>query len=192
MDRFSSWLKFTWRYLGRPRWDTGVTPPEIREYVSGHPAGRALDLGCGTGTSAMLLARAGWEVTAVDFSELAILRARLRAWRAGLPIRFLLRDVSRDLRLSGGYDLAFDVGCFHSIPSADRPGYVENIARSLRPGGNYLLYAAVREDQAISRGITAAELDLFTPILKLERREDGKDFGGWASAWFWFTRKDPA
>ena len=59
---------------GAPRWDTGVTPPEVVEVFEGEdpPSGRALDLGCGTGTNVLYLARHGFEVVGVDVSPLAI------------------------------------------------------------------------------------------------------------------------
>ena len=34
--------------------------------------GRALDIGCGTGVNAVWLAKQGWQVTAVDYSEVAL------------------------------------------------------------------------------------------------------------------------
>ncbi len=72
-------LSFALRYLGRPPWDTGIPPPEVVAYAARHPAGRALDIGCGTGASSVYLAQAGWRVTGIDFVALAIRRARQRA-----------------------------------------------------------------------------------------------------------------
>ncbi len=57
--------------------------------VEGSTPGRALDLACGEGRNAIWLAREGWEVTAVDFSPVAIGKARRIAgdtevdWRVG-------------------------------------------------------------------------------------------------------------
>ena len=69
--------KFHWRYWRRQTpWDTQVTPPEVMEFIARTPPGKALDLGCGTGTNAIALARHGWRVTGVDFIPKAILAAR--------------------------------------------------------------------------------------------------------------------
>ena len=65
--------------FGRPRWDTAEPRPELEGLLPGRRPGRALDLGCGTGTDAIYLASQGWEVTGVDFVPEAIATARTRA-----------------------------------------------------------------------------------------------------------------
>ena len=52
----------------RPPWDTGVSPPELYDFIENHEPGRAIDIGCGTGTNVITLAQAGWQVTGVDFA----------------------------------------------------------------------------------------------------------------------------
>ncbi|HZD55845.1 MAG TPA: class I SAM-dependent methyltransferase, partial [Anaerolineales bacterium] len=59
-------------YYREPPWDTGISPPELLAFIESHPAGQALDLGCGTGTNVITLARNGWQVTGVDFAPRAI------------------------------------------------------------------------------------------------------------------------
>ena len=69
-------LLFELRYLlGDTPWDTEISPPELINFLETHPPGRALDLGCGTGTNALTISSYGWEVIAVDASHLAIRRA---------------------------------------------------------------------------------------------------------------------
>ena len=67
-------------------WDTGITPPEIVAVIeSGKvPIGRALDLGCGTGTNAIYLAQHGFTVTAIDVSRRAIALAKRKTRSAQL------------------------------------------------------------------------------------------------------------
>jgi len=63
-------------YFGQPPWDTGISPPELLEFIRTHNPGRAIDLGCGTGTNVITLVNAGWDVTGVDFAPRAIKIAR--------------------------------------------------------------------------------------------------------------------
>lgn len=108
-ERIGSFLpnrwKFQWRYwLRQTPWDTQVTPPEVMEFIARTPPGKALDLGCGTGTNAITLARHGWRVTGVDFIPKAILAARAKAARSGFSIDFLVASVADLSALSGPFD----------------------------------------------------------------------------------------
>ena len=186
-----SW-SFDLQYLlGQPPWDTEVTPPEVVELIEeGLPPGRALDLGCGTGTNSIYLARHGWEVVGVDFSVLAILRARRKARRAGVDCQFYRGDVTDLAFLADPFDLALDIGCLHSLPPEGCRRYVAEVARLLRPGGLYLLYAFTpRPDHSTTRGVAPEEVrSLFAPAFTVEREEIGKDLSGPRSAWYWLRR----
>jgi len=89
-----------WR--GYTPWDTGIPPPELVAVIEdehARPPGRALDLGCGTGTNSLYLARHGWEAWGVDFAARAIKRAQRKARGTGLKVHFLQGDVTRLERL---------------------------------------------------------------------------------------------
>jgi SAM-dependent methyltransferase len=143
-------LHFIWRYVrGDAPWDSGIVPPEIVTWIeaaeaSGATPGRALDLGCGTGTTSIYLAAHGWDVAGVDYAPNAIRRAR-RAARRTLPgtAHFLSADVSRPdlLDRAAAFDLVVDVGCLHGLNAAQRSGYAANVTRLTRPGATFLLYA---------------------------------------------------
>lgn len=64
------------------------------ELAECEPRGRALDLACGEGRNAIWLARQGWEVTAVDFSDVAIERARKLAGRNGVAVEWVCADLA--------------------------------------------------------------------------------------------------
>ncbi|MCK7512216.1 MAG: methyltransferase domain-containing protein [Desulfobacterales bacterium] len=108
----SRW-RFEWRYWrGNTPWDTNITPPEVMEFIAETPPGRALDLGCGTGTNAIALARHGWQATGVDFAPKAVHKARAaRLKPAGFKNRFPLRrrqrsrHARRSVRLRPGHRL---------------------------------------------------------------------------------------
>jgi|AMZC01.1.fsa_nt_AMZC01001237.1_6 SAM-dependent methyltransferase len=144
-------LRFVWRYLrGDAPWDSGIVPPEIVAWAeaaerAGQPPGRALDLGCGTGTTSIYLAGRGWQVVGVDFAPNAIWRARRKARRAGVSGRttFLSADVAHPdfLRDAEPFDLLIDVGCLHGLTPEQRQRYAAHLARLSKPGATYLLYA---------------------------------------------------
>src|SRR5438094_9137973 len=98
----------------RPPWDTGITPPEVERFVASHAPGRAIDLGCGTGTNAVYLARHGWSAVGVDFAGRAIAKARRRARDAGVSCTFFGGDVAA-LEVLGPCDLALDIGWLYSM-----------------------------------------------------------------------------
>ena len=62
-------------------WDTGTPDPMLVEFVESHAVapGRALEVGCGTGTNAIYLVQHGFEIVGVDVSPLAIDKARDKA-----------------------------------------------------------------------------------------------------------------
>jgi SAM-dependent methyltransferase len=61
--------------------------------VSDLPPGRALDLACGEGQNGIWLASRGWDVTGVDYSDVAIRKATARAARDGIDARFVCADL---------------------------------------------------------------------------------------------------
>lgn len=60
----------------------------VRE-VAGLPPGRVLDVGCGEGADAVWLASQGWEVTALDVSQVALDRARAHAVAVGARVTWV-------------------------------------------------------------------------------------------------------
>ena len=178
--------------LGSTPWDSGVPPPELIEVIEGQrrlPPGRALDIGCGTGTTSVYMARNGWDVTGVDFVPRPIRAARAKAAAAGLPVAFLVGDVTRlhELPIKPGFDLLFDQGCFHSLPDAARAAYAREVSGMARPGATYLLYAFGRQPEARRRffpkGITLDEVrNQFADFELVEARPGTDPFGS-----HWYT-----
>lgn len=177
-------LFFALRYLGRPRWDTGRAPPEVVAYATGRPAGRALDIGCGTGASAVYLAGAGWKVTGIDFVPLAVTRARRRARTAGAEVDFRVGSVPEFVGIRGPFDLALDVGCLHTLGGAARQAYRAALAGLLAPGAALLIFAFTSPRVP---GIPPDELErLLARDFRLSERcidEDGQ------AAWYTFIRE---
>ena len=134
--------------VGRTPWDTGEIPPELTELLedSEFSPARTLDIGCGTGTHSIYMARHCPEVVGVDFSRPALRQARRKAKRAGVSARFQVADVlnlgapgSPDI--GGQFDFVLDVSCMHTFGVEDRARYGASARRVVRPGGHMLLFA---------------------------------------------------
>lgn len=192
-------LLWNLQYLrGRPPWDTGITPPELVELVEGGvaPPGRALDIGCGTGTNAVYLAQHGFEVVGTDVAWLAIRKARRKAREAGVAATFYASDATK-LGAPGGqlageaFDLVLDIGCFHSVASSDRAAYRSMLKRMVRPGGRYLLYAwGPRTLLGRDVGIAPEEMEsMLADIFKAVWIRGGEERGS-PSFWYLFQRRN--
>lgn len=155
----SVFYRSTYRF-GTPRWDTGRPRPELAELVQSRPPGRALDLGCGTGTDSVYLAGHGWQVVGVDFAPRALQVARRRARDAGVAAEFVTADVTRlgESGIEGPFDLVTDVGCYHGLPSGRRDAYVAGLAGVTRKGADVYL-AGISGPPASWRLIGAVGVD---------------------------------
>jgi SAM-dependent methyltransferase len=147
---------------GRTPWDTGVTPPEVVELIEGPSAvapGRALDLGCGTGTNVGYLAEHGWDTTGIDAVPAAIDRATAKLGGVS-NARVILGDVTELARLdmAGPFDLVLDIGCFHSIARRRRSAYVAGVASLTGPGSRLFIFAFARGTGLLPLGVTAEEM----------------------------------
>jgi SAM-dependent methyltransferase len=182
-------LTFNLWYFRKPPWDSGISPPELHEFIRTHPAGRAIDLGCGTGTNVITLARAGWQVTGVDFAPRAIRIAGKKIKQAGIQADLRVGDVTKLKDISGPFDLALDIGCFHGLLQQGKQDYIAQLERILAPNGFWLVYGFFRpRPHHAPPGLVEADIDLissrFTPL----SRRDGVDKRERPSAWFLFQK----
>ena len=181
---FSLW------YFRKPPWDSGVTPPELFEFIQTHPAGRAIDLGCGTGTNVITLAKIGWQVTGVDFASRAIQMAKRKTKNAGVKANLFVDDVTKLKNISGQFDLVLDIGCFHSIKN--KVDYLIQLDRILASNGFWLVYGFFKPNSATSSdpGFTPVDLNMISARnLTLLSRKDGFDRRERPSAWMLFQSK---
>jgi SAM-dependent methyltransferase len=186
--KFARWLRYNLRYFGRPPWDSGVSPPELLDYLVSAEPGIALDAGCGTGTNMLTMASLGWKVVGVDYAWLSLLKARTRLKKAGVKGRVLYGDITCASFPEESFDLVLDIGCYHSLKAEEREAYRENLLRWLKPGGAFLLYAHRKTLPEARRGISEEDITRFSQNLHLLWREDSDEQlldggGGHSATW---------
>jgi SAM-dependent methyltransferase len=185
--------------VGFKPWDSGVPPPELVAVVEGSDAllpQKALDLGCGTGTNSIYMARHGWDVTGIDFVPRAVTVAKRKAAVAQVSPRLVVGDVTRltELGIGTDYSLLLDLGCFHSIPDAGRDAYVRGVTALARAGATLLIFAFVRGDGRASRigprGLAPAEVaQRFAGGWDVDAENRGGPMFGSAAYWYTLHRR---
>ena len=150
------------RYLsGDAPWNSGMVSRELVRVLREERITRcrAFELGCGTGTNAVALAQQGFEVSAADFSPVAIERARTLAVEAGVAVRFAAADLCRwaDLRAALGtegaaacerrYSFLFDRGCYHCARRVNLAGFLETVDWLAAPDARLLVLCGNANEQ---------------------------------------------
>jgi ubiquinone/menaquinone biosynthesis C-methylase UbiE len=104
------------------------------------PGQRVLDLGCGTGTDAVVLAEHGINVVAIDGAPGMIGQVQAKAAQAGLQHLVDSRVLSLDelCRLEGPFDAAYS--SFAGLSTVDLGHFAQDAQRLIRPGGRMVLH----------------------------------------------------
>jgi cyclopropane fatty-acyl-phospholipid synthase-like methyltransferase len=131
-------------WFGFTPWEGHVLPARLRELVEESPplaVGKALDVGCGTGDTSIYLARHGWDVTAFDFVQRALGKARAKFAAAGVQVRLQQADVTKldSYGIGSGFQLIVDNGCLHGLSDKGRGAYVRQITAAAAPNATLLL-----------------------------------------------------
>ena len=122
------------------------SPPStvLRETIQNLRPSRALDLAAGDGRNTLYLAERGWDVTAVDFSSVAVERGRKFSERLGLPVQWEIRDLTRYVPKDAPYDL---VCLFYlHLLWAEFRTVLNMAAAAVSPGGKLLVVGHDREN----------------------------------------------
>jgi len=114
------------RWSGRPN-------GRLVAEVAGLTPGRALDVGCGEGADAIWLARSGWTVTAIDISDVAVIRAREAAELAGAAVEWIRGDALQTPFPAVSFDLVSMQ--YPALPKAAGRAAVRALLDTVRPGG---------------------------------------------------------
>lgn len=107
--------------------------------TAGLRSGRALDLAAGEGRNAVWLAEQGWQVTAVDFSDVGIEKGRQLAESRQVAVDWWVADLTDYGVLSGGYGLVLI--CYLQLPEPERRQVIAKARDAVAPGGTFLWVA---------------------------------------------------
>jgi SAM-dependent methyltransferase len=133
----------------------------VVQEVSDLPPGRALDLGAGEGRNAIWLAERGWRVTAVDFSDIGLQKARRLAEARGVEIDWTEADLRSYSPATGAFDLV--VLLYIHLPAEERRALVGRAADAVAVGGTLLVVGRDRSNLEEGYGGPQDPAILFSP-----------------------------
>lgn len=166
--------------VGFTPWEEALAQGPVAEQISAMfereevgrqpPYGRALDLGCGSGIHSVTLAMRGWHVTGVDNVPKALARARERARKAGVEVRFLQGDVTA-LRAGGvgsDFRLVLDFGAIHGLTQTEREAAGREVSAVTAADATLLMLAfAPGRRGPLPRGMSRADIEAMYPGWKI-------------------------
>jgi len=166
MKDASFWNRMAERYAKMPIRNSDSyeqTLERTRSYLS--PDAQVLELGCGTGSTALLLADAAGHITASDYAENMIAIARRKAAEQAIEnVTFVLADASGDGLPDGPFDVICTFNLLHLVPDLDTT--LAAIAAKTRPGGTFISKTVCLADPGLSLKLRAM-LWLALPVMQM-------------------------
>lgn len=122
---------------------------------------KALDLGCGTGTTAFILSKLGFDVTGIDISKTAIEMANELAFKQQLNIQFTVGDILELALLKETFHLIYDSHCLHCIVfENDRMQVLKGVYDLISDSGLFILDTMVMDDNVdVTGGVATMKFD---------------------------------
>jgi len=116
---------------------------ELIQRVAGEQAARVIDVGSGASTLVDdLMAQTQMKVSVLDISAAALDVARARLGRQAAQVQWIVGDITQVALPEQAYDIWHDRAVFHFLTEpAQREAYVEQVRRSVRPGGHVIVAA---------------------------------------------------
>lgn len=120
-----------------------VMAEALCEAVDPHARERVLDVGCGSGTAALVAARRYCEVTGLDYVPALIERAQKRAVADDLDVAFEVGDAQALPFPDGSFDVVLSVYGVQFAPDQEKAA--QEMLRVCRPGGRIGLATPIPE-----------------------------------------------
>lgn len=140
-----------------------TTLTRVRAHLT--PRDRVLELGCGTGTTALKLADAVAHITATDISGEMVRIGQEKAAAQGVTNVTFLQGVPGDAALATGgpYDVVTAFNLLHLID--DLPAFLDRVAPLVKPGGLFISKSVCRPAPG-EGGLKFAALRLILPVMQ--------------------------
>ncbi len=148
------------RHRAREPIESPEPDPSLVAVASVWAPGRALDLAAGDGRNAIWLAQRGWQTTAVDFSAVALDRARASADAAGVQVDWLQADLLAWRPAPRSVDLVTLV--YLHLPAPERQAVYAAAADAVAPGGRLVVIGHDRSNLTEGTGGPQDPAVLFT------------------------------
>jgi len=146
-------------------WARQAVNPLLQSYLEDKAQthkGKALVVGCGLGDDAHALELAGYEVVAIDVSEVALEIAKKRS--VGSSIKYEKQDIfDMPQKYDEYFDFVFEALTIQSLPREFREKMVEAVVKTLAPNAKLLVVAhqKQRDFEGPPWPLTQEEIDLF-------------------------------
>jgi ubiquinone/menaquinone biosynthesis C-methylase UbiE len=126
----------------------------LLDRVQFQPQDRVLDIGCGTGTLAVLLKQKypSLNIVGLDPDPNALARAREKSTRAGVSVRFDRGFADALAYQNNSFDVVFSSFMFHHLESAHREKTLREVRRVLKAGGRFYLLDFEASDDVSAHG----------------------------------------
>ena len=134
--------------------------PTLVSGVAGLLPGTALELGSGSGTNAVWLARQGWRTTAVDWSPVGLANGKAKAAEAGVEVEWVERDLFEWSPPARSFDLVVIV--YLHVPPEERALIYPRAAAAVALGGRMVVVGHDRLNASEGEGGPPDPLRLFT------------------------------
>jgi cyclopropane fatty-acyl-phospholipid synthase-like methyltransferase len=171
-------------------WGDIRIPEELKELINTNNPKTSLDLGCGLGRLSRFMAQQGIKATGVDFSSVAIEKAKKRVAKDERKPELIVGEVTNLEMITEQFDVSFDVGCFHCLDAANQRKYISEVYRLLKPSATHLIWAMDQTPPPNHIKLNSIYIaEVFEGGFKLAKSKFSRRRIT-ASHWYWFVRSN--